>query len=189
MEEWRDIPTFEGLYQVSSLGRIKRLSMIKKSRSKMGRTFYRTLPERITKGRRDKDGYLTITISNLENRQRAYKIHRLVAMAFIPNPQNLPQINHINGIRDDNRVVNLEWCDARYNQYHAHHLSPLTKSYYNQKSVIVYNSQIKPIRIFSTLSKAAKWLGITKQALRHRIITGKQYNNMTFAYDESSINQ
>lgn len=58
----------------------------------------------------------------MNNKQKHFSVHRLVATAFIPNPENLPQINHIDGNKDNNHVSNLEWCDNSYNQRHATNL-------------------------------------------------------------------
>lgn len=68
--------------------------------------------------RHDKNGYLVCGLYNHQKRKE-YKIHRLIAEYFIPNPDNKPYINHINGIKDDNRLENLEWCTAHENNYHA----------------------------------------------------------------------
>ena len=67
----------------------------------------------------DKDGYLQVRLS-CKNIQKTFKIHRFVGYCYIPNPDNKPQINHINGIKTDNRVENLEWCDNRQNSIHKH---------------------------------------------------------------------
>ena len=107
-EEWRDIKGYK-IYQVSSLGRVK--SIIRTVKSKNG---YRTVKEKILKPRKNRYGYLQLSLWN-ENKRKTMLVHRLVCEAFLPNPLNLPQINHINEIKEDNRVENLEYCDARYN--------------------------------------------------------------------------
>lgn len=73
---------------------------------------------RIMRGSHDKDGYLYVTFSINKN-VKLMKVHRLVAQKYIPNPNNLPIVNHKNGIKDDNRVENLEWCTGLYNERHA----------------------------------------------------------------------
>lgn len=103
IEEWRDIKGFEGLYQVSSLGRVKSL--------KFGR-------ERILTPYKQKDGYLRIYLCK-EGEMKRYLVHRLVANAFIPNPNNLETINHINEIKTDNRVDNLEWMTQKDNKRYS----------------------------------------------------------------------
>lgn len=99
-EIWKEIPGYKA--QASSLGRIK--------------SFYMTKSGRIRKFYKAKNGYLRIQFVKKEGHKTA---HRLIAAAFIPNPDNLPFINHKNGIKTDNRVDNLEWCTGSYNQRHS----------------------------------------------------------------------
>lgn len=99
-EEWRDIVGYEGKYQVSSLGRV--------------RSFARSNIPRIIVPHYDKDGYVMYPLFN-NGKPIPKKGHRLVAIAFIPNIKNLPQINHKDEVKDNNRVSNLEWCDNLYN--------------------------------------------------------------------------
>lgn len=97
IEEWRDIQGYEGKYQVSDWGRVKRIST-----------------NRILAKHHDKDGYELVNFK-INNKHSLGKVHRLVAEAFIPNPQNKPCVDHINGIRDDNKVENLRWCTQQEN--------------------------------------------------------------------------
>jgi len=112
MEVWKDIKGYEGFYQVSNLGQVKRL----KTKVKGKLNSIRTLPERINKPRMQ-NGYLSVALQNM-NRINI-KLHRLVALHFIPNPENKPEINHIDGNKKNNRVDNLEWCTRKENMIHA----------------------------------------------------------------------
>ena len=108
-EEWRDIEGFEGLYQVSNMGRVKSLERT----TRIGRGC-RIIPERILKPQKNMWGYLQVTLSK-DGKIKHCMIHRLVAMAFIPNSNNLPEVNHIDEDKTNNRVENLEYCSRSYN--------------------------------------------------------------------------
>lgn len=97
-EVWKDIPGYEGYYQVSDLGRIR-------GRRGLNKPF------------KNRDGYLVATLF-VKGKKVRTGLHRLVASAFIPNPENKPQINHIDGIRTNNRIDNLEWVTCSENNLH-----------------------------------------------------------------------
>ena len=102
-EEWRDVVGYEGLYQVSDQGRVKSFKWNK---------------ERFLKPSMDKDGYLLVTLCT-GGKPKTLKVHRLVCEAFHENPDNKPQVNHINEDKTDNRACNLEWCTCKQNVNHG----------------------------------------------------------------------
>ena len=104
-EIWKDVVGYEGLYQVSSLGRVKSLPR------------FGTVGG-IMCGFVRPDGYRHITLHK-NNNAKSYLVHRIVATSFIENHNNLPEVNHINGNKLDNCVENLEWCSRKDNLYHA----------------------------------------------------------------------
>lgn len=97
LEQWKSIEEYKETYEISNFGRVKNI----KTRN-------------VLKNRTDKDGYLDIALFKNGKRKR-FKIHRLVAQAFIPNPKNLPQVNHMDEDKQNNRDTNLEWCTNKYN--------------------------------------------------------------------------
>lgn len=102
MEIWKDIKGYEGLYQVSNYGRVKSLN------------YRRTGKEQLMKPILNTNGYFCVWLYNKQN--KIYSIHRLVAEAFIPNPDNLPCVNHKDEDKTNNHVDNLEFCTYEYNQ-------------------------------------------------------------------------
>lgn len=118
-EIWRDIEGYENLYQVSNLGRVKSLGNgICNSK------------EKILKAIKHNCGYLSICLYKY-GKSKKYFVHRLVAHAFIPNPYNLPQVNHISEDKTNNRVDNLEWCDCKYNINYGTHNKKVSESQTN----------------------------------------------------------
>ena len=108
-EVWRPVKGYEGLYEVSNLGNVRSVD-----RHVMYGNHYHLLKGKPIKSFPNSRGYLRINLSK-NNKVKQYPVHRLVANAFIPNPKNLPCIDHINTIRDDNRVENLRWCSQKEN--------------------------------------------------------------------------
>lgn len=115
-EEWRDVIGYEGLYMVSSYGRI----VFKERFHNNGNGGY-IRPPKLLKLMKTKFGYLQARLWE-NNKEKKYYVHRLVAIAFIPNPNNYPQIDHIDTNKTNNNVSNLQWCTSSMN-----HLNPITR--------------------------------------------------------------
>ena len=105
-EIWKDVVGFEGLYKVSNKGNVYSVRRRDSRGIKCG--------GRRLKPTHTRNGYLKVDLHN-NGKRKTKHIHRLVTEAFIPNPESLPQINHIDEVKDNNNVENLEWCDSSYN--------------------------------------------------------------------------
>lgn len=160
-EVWKDIKGYEGLYQISNLGRVKRLC------EWVGNKYAKKYVKKqsILKGTLDNVGYITVTLSK-NSKNKKYRVHRLVSQFFIPNPDNFPQVNHIDGNKQNNNVNNLEWCDNNYNIHHAiknglwGHRSDNIKKKVNQ-----YDINNIYINSYESITEAEKKLGINNTSI------------------------
>lgn len=109
---------YEGLYKISNFGTVKSLSRLVTGKSKHGNPNSRILPEKTKQHRLDKYGYPCLMLSK-NGKKTHFTVHRLVATAFIPNPEKKAQINHIDGNKQNNHVSNLEWCTPQENVTHS----------------------------------------------------------------------
>jgi len=144
IEEWKDIVRYEGYYQVSNLGKVKSL----------GNEFSRK--ERLLKPSLQSKGYLTVVLQKNGIRNMVL-VHRLVAEYFVSNPLNKPQVNHINGVKTDNNIENLEWVFHRENLDHAIKNNLTLKGEENRNSKL---KDVDVVKIHSLLQK-----GITTKEL------------------------
>ena len=123
MEQWKDVAGYEGLYQVSSLGRVRSLDHIR--RSKGDSTAH--VKGKIRAQRKDKYGYMRVNLCK-DGVVRTEKVHTLVCAAFHENPENKPTVNHINCNRSDNRADNLEWATVQENTMHGYIYGKVSES-------------------------------------------------------------
>lgn len=110
VEIWKDIIDYEGLYQVSNMGRVKGLNRVVDN----GKGVKMYLNERLLKFSKSNNGYLGVVLCK-NGKVRRFLVHRLVASAFVDNPCNKPQVNHLNEVKDDNRAINLNWMTRKEN--------------------------------------------------------------------------
>ena len=130
-EIWKDIKGYENLYQVSNMGEVKRLPKTICNEGLFGGKKCYKCEEKILKAHDNGRGYKIVTLTKKDTRYTA-KVHRLVAETFIPNPKNKSQVNHINGIKTDNRAENLEWATPKENAQHAIRMGLISKQDYEK---------------------------------------------------------
>ena len=181
---WKDINGYEGRYQVSNLGEVRSLD------------YNHTKSIKLLKIGVTKYGYCTVAICG-----KRVKVHRLVAQAFIPNPCNLPQVNHKNENKTDNRVSNLEWCDAKYNcNYGTRNLrmgnslngsgnGMYSKKHSSETKAKIGEKSKKKVRcvetdmIFNSINDLANYLGVNRNSVT-RVLKGirKSLKGLHFEY-------
>lgn len=142
--EWKPVPTLEDRYHISKCGKLK--SLPKWRRTGTGGYISK---EKLLAERRDTKGYIILEMSRTDGSFYYEKRSRLIAKLWIPNPRNLPVVNHINGIKDDDSVENLEWCTISENEFHAYRTG-LKKAAYLGKFGKDHNQSIPVIAIKDT---------------------------------------
>ncbi len=190
-EQWRDIPGYEGLYQVSNFGRIwSNERVVTVDYSNNYRTvvdeFKYTQPGKIMKLRQNKGGYVVVSLTK-NKIQKKYMVHRLVAQAFIPNPNNLPFINHKDENKQNNHTNNLEWCDAKYNTNYG---TCIERRSYKQRYT---NSRRRPVvsidesgneKYYLSAWDASRQLGAYQSNIWKAIHSGKKCSGYYWKYKE-----
>ena len=117
-EVWKDITGYESRYEVSDLGRVR--SLDRYSKHNTSKTGFILQKGQMLKPYMSKKGYLKVDLGDGFGKRKSVYVHRLVAIAFIDNPMNYNQVNHIDGVKTNNRLDNLEWCNNSMNQLHAY---------------------------------------------------------------------
>lgn len=138
-EEWKEVAGYPN-FEISNMGRLKN-----------------KVTGRISTGNLNDSGYMRCILYDKDGSRKYTKIHRLVAQAFIPNPDNLPEVNHIDGDKTNNKVTNLEWVSHKRNMEHL----------YETKEVKHIKAQpvlcVETNKIFPSVRKAAEAVGVNKQ--------------------------
>lgn len=159
MEVWKEIEGYEGAYEISNKGSVKNIRTGKCLRLGYSNT----------------SNYPCVVLS-LNGHKKCYAVHRLVAKAFVPNPNNLPEINHINENREDNRAENLEWCSRLYNIRYGTGIRRRAENVRNDPrrstQVIQRDMDGKEIRIYPSFHEMHRQTGYDRHAVK-RAIDGK----------------
>lgn len=169
MEIWKDIEGYEGLYQVSNEGMVKSLRNNKILK-----------PSNLEK--------YPIVIFSVDGKRFGKHVHRLVAEAFIPNPQNLPCVNHKDENKTNNKVENLEWCDHYYNNHFGTKYERQAATQTNRvdcsKTLYQYDLNVVLINIYPSVHEAVRHLGIKKQGILSVCSgKGKTYKGYRWSYE------
>lgn len=162
-EIWKDIEGYEGLYQVSNLGRVRSLKRI--VRHSRGGPFVKTVEGRIMSITHLSRGYRRVNLC-VNNIRRSFSVHRLVASAFIKNSKGFPEVNHLNGVKTDNGVANLEWCTSSENSTHAIRLGlqKPTRPWLGKMGIL--NPASKPVLQFTKQGKMIAEYASAHEAMR-----------------------
>lgn len=181
-EEWRDVKGFEGYYQVSNMGQVRSVDRVLTVTNKRGTTF-----ERVQYGKviipsvSKKVGYKAIKMSR-DGFYKNYTVHRLVAIAFIPNPNELEQVNHIDGNQLNNCINNLEWCTRSENALHAVRIGLKTDWGENShRAKLTEKQAISAIKEYkkgnTSFIKLGKKYGVSEATIR-AIVRGKNWKHL-----------
>ena len=144
-EVWKDIPGYENSYQVSSKGLVR--SLDRYVNHKTSKKIF--CKGKVLKQAIDEDGYCRINL-RYKGKDKRFGVHRLVASTFIPNPDNLPQVNHIDGDKENNCVENLEWCTPLYNNRHAYLIGHRPKEMFDKIGEMHRTRITKPVKDVTT---------------------------------------
>lgn len=163
MEVWKDIAGYEGLYQVSNLGRVRSFGRYVKNRSKL---VYK--PEKLLQPAKDSYGYFVVGLCK-NGKAKNFKVHRLVAQTFMHNPENKETVNHINGNKEDNRAENLEFCTNEENLQHAFSLGLTGGEHFknNKRSTAVaqYDKNMRLVKTYPSIREAERQTGVHNQSI------------------------
>ena len=167
MEKWKKIKGFENEYEISNKGNLRSIDRYVKHYLG-GLRKYKGTPKKI---RLNNNGYYRCNLKK-DGKIYDFRVHRLVAIAFIDNKYNKKQVNHVNGIKNDNRVENLEWCTPSENTLHAVKTRLIKTKLTDKEALEVYKSElsIRNIGDIYNISQGVVWRIKNKKAYKHLFI-------------------
>lgn len=187
-EAWKDIQGYEGKYQVSNLGRIKSLDRYVPFGQNASRL--RKLEGKVLKLQPHQQGYSVVSLSK-DSKISQYLVHRLVAEAFIPNPENKEMVNHKDGNKQNNNVTNLEWATRQENEDHAFRtgLKKFNDAVHmhkmNEAAALVNGKRVRCIEtgiIYRSKCEAGRLLGVDESSIGYSISKNRTIRVGTFEY-------
>ena len=168
-EIWRDVPGWEGVYQISNMGRMKS---------------FKVDPSGKVMSLRNKTGdYIRVVLQKHGRKPKTVLVHRLVAKVFIPNPLNLPVVNHKDCDKQNNSVSNLEWCTNSYNVRHSMYMHPM-----QNVSMVYYNKFERPKSI-AQIDKSGNIIAVYGSAKMAQVSTGVCSRNILQVANRAPFNR
>lgn len=168
-EIWRDVPGWEGVYQISNMGRMKS---------------FKVDPSGKVMSLRNKTGdYIRVVLQKHGRKPKTVLVHRLVAKVFIPNPLNLPAVNHKDCDKQNNSVSNLEWCTNSYNVRHSMYMHPM-----QNVSMVYYNKFERPKSI-AQIDKSGNIIAVYGSAKMAQVSTGVCSRNILQVANRTPFNR
>ena len=164
-EIWKDIKGYEGRYQVSNLGRVRSLKF--KSHTRFSKADILTASK-------DKMGYMCVSLS-----RKSFKIHRLVAIAFIDNPNGLRCVNHKDEDKTNNKVENLEWCSYKYNNNYGTRNARISQN--GGRKIAQYSLNGELIKTWNSAAEAARYYKVKRTTISG-CCAGRQHTSCGFIW-------